>query len=42
MRKRYLPLSGILPPFSKAHTEGKILKNDTEMPHKNRLSAYAG
>lgn len=26
MRERYLPLSGILPPFSKAHTEGKTLK----------------
>lgn len=42
MRERYLPLSGILPPISKAHTEGKTLKNDTETLHKNRLSAYAG
>ena len=42
MREMYLPLSGILPPFSMAHTEGKTLKNDTETLHKNRLSAYAG
>ena len=36
----YLSLSGILPPFSKAHTEGKNLENDTETLHQNRLSAY--
>ena len=38
----YLSLSGILPPFSKAHTEGKNLENDTETLHQNRLSAYVG
>ena len=40
MSTRYLPLSGLLPPCFKGHTERKILENDTEMLHQNRLIAY--
>ena len=40
MSTRYLSLSGLLPPCFKGHTEGKILKNDTETLHQIRLIAY--
>lgn len=40
MSIRYLPLSGLLPPCFKGHTEGKILENDIETLHQNRLIAY--
>ena len=40
MSIKYLPLSRLLPPYFKGHTEGKNLKNDTETLHKIRLFAY--
>ena len=40
MSIRYLPLSGLLPPCFKGHTEGKILENDTETLHPICLIAY--